>query len=792
MFSKILRHLIPTFLTLFFSVTGKAQTALVQFIHNSPDEALQLVDVWLNDSLWADNINYHVATAMLPVTAMPLVHWEVRDALDSSITHCSWNTQLNANSKHIFTFHGHLNSELYNPARPVSVEQFNQAMDLSASATSIDVLFFHGATDLDTVDIAESQLFQLTAFDQLPYGNFSSYINLFTADYGWSILDETGNETMGEYALPISELNWAGNAITIVTGGYFNQSNNNNGQPLGMWATTREGGPMVCLQPLQWNLSADVQFLHNSNAPASGSIHIETDEDVWISNLNAHEATPFIEFPAGKDVVLSVHSNLLGSPLDSIWSDTLHLFSGAKYQLYWFGGSSPEAPAQLIIHPWEPTPILGENTMLLRLFHGSTSAPTVSLRADTTNQISLFEDILYGTVSDTMQLALQNDEWMLFTQADSITAFQAPLDTLNLGQRNVTALTYSDLTDTIPSIWLCSELGGAMHPLSALEIPLPPQYCSVQFIHSSADTLLHDIDIWINDSLYAAPLSFESATAFFTVQCNDSVVVRTTQHAAPQNTLLSDTLYLDANQLHRLFLWGIFDTPNYNPAPAIAWLHDANLSLNASNTSEIDLRFLHAATDLGSIDVNILSAPITPLFSSLETGSLSPTQSLAASNNYDIELLNAPTQFQYDTYAIPALDVDWGNDALVLISTGFRQPANNSNGQSLQVWALTPSGTMVALDDLVYVENSVHSIGLSVFPNPAADYIRISANAFQNAPASLRIMNSYGQIIFESTCDMRRGKIDENVSIEKLAVGFYSATLQIGSEIQSISFCVSR
>jgi hypothetical protein len=237
---------------------------------------------------------------------------------------------------------------------------------------------------------------------------------------------------------------------------------------------------------------------------------------------------------------------------------------------------------------------------------------------------------------------------------------------------------------------------------------------------------------------------------------------------------------------------GIFDTPNYNPAPAIAWLHDANLSLNASNPSEIDIRFLHAATDLGSIDVNILSAPVTPLFSSLETGSLSPTQSLAASNNYDIELLNAPTQFQYDTYTISALDLDWGNDALVLISTGFRQPANNSNGESLQVWALTPSGTMVALDDLVHVANSVHSIGLSVFPNPAADYIRISANSFQSAPAFLRIMNSTGLVVFESTCAMKNGKIYENVSTEKLPIGFYSATLQIGNEIQSISFCVSR
>jgi hypothetical protein len=792
MFSKILRHISPTLLALLFSTAGKTQTALVQFIHNSPDEALQQVDVWLSDSLWADNINFHVATAMLPVTAMPLAHWEVRHALDSSITYCSWNTELSANSKHIFTLHGHLTAELYNPYRPVSVEQFNQAMDLSASTSSIDILFFHGATDLDTVDIAESQLFQLTAFNQLPYGTFSSYLNLFTADYGWSILDSSGTETLGEFALPTTALNWAGKAITIVSGGFFNQSNNSNGQPLGMWATTRDGGPMVCLQPLQWNLTADVQFLHNSSMAASGSIRIETDDSVWVSNLNTHEATPFIPFPAGKDIVMSIHSNLLGSPIDSIWSDTLHLFSGSSYQVYWIGGSSPEAPTQLVVHSWETTPTMENNAMLLRLFHGSPSEPVVSLRADTTNQISLFEDISYGTVSDTMQLALQNDEWLLFTQTDSITTLQAPLDTLNLGQRNVTALTYSDLSDPVPSIWLCSELGGPMHPLSNIEIPIPPQYCSVQLVHASADLLLHDLDVWINDSLYASPLTFESATGFLIVRCNDPVIVRTALHDGPMTTLLNDTIDFQANQLHRLFLWGIYDSPNYNPSPSLAWLDDTNISLSSTNISEIDLRFLHAATDLGSINVDVLTIPVTSLFNSIEPGSLSPTQSLSASENYGIELRNAPTQFLYDTYALPALGENWENDAIVLISTGFRQPANNNNGQSLQVWALTPSGAMVALDDLVHVANTNPTTHLAAFPNPAADFIQIRGNAGQNEPATLRIVNSMGCAVVDSSIMIRQGKFDETISTATLPVGLYYATLQSGNELQTISFCISR
>jgi hypothetical protein len=221
-------------------------------------------------------------------------------------------------------------------------------------------------------------------------------------------------------------------------------------------------------------------------------------------------------------------------------------------------------------------------------------------------------------------------------------------------------------------------------------------------------------------------------------------------------------------------------------------LHDTNISLSSTNISEIDLRFLHAATDLGSIDVNVLPPPTTSLFSAIEPGSLSPTQSLSASENYEIELRNSPTQFLYDTYALPALGEDWENDAIVLISTGFRQPANNNNGQSLQVWALTPSGAMLPLGDLVHVPNSIHTTQLAAFPNPATDFVRIRGNTVQNEPATLRIVNSMGCVVVDSSIMIRQGNFDETISIETLPVGFYSATLQTGNELQTISFCINR
>lgn len=775
-----------------FTLLTSAQSAAVQFIHNSPDNALQTIDVWLNDSLWADNISYLYATPLQSIDSDSASHWEIRDAVDSSITYLDWNTSIAANSKHIFVMHGQWNTELYNPSRSLSVNHFDEALELSASTGSIDVLFFQGTSELDSADIAETQLFELTAFDQLPYGSFSSYINLFSADYGWSILDAGGNETLGEYELPVTSLNWAGKAITIVTSGFVNQANNNFGQPLGMWATTGDGGQMVCLQPLQWNLSANVQFIHNASLPASGNISIETDGSIWQSNLDVHSATPFVSFPAGKNIALEINSNLIAGPLDSIWSDTIHLFSGLNYQFIWFGGEQPENAAQLLIREWEPSPSLSSNQLLLRLFNGGSQQNFMNLLADTTSQTTLFDNIAYGAMSDTLTTWAAHEEWIITTPTDSITAFDAPLDTLNLGGRNVTALTFSESNNPLPSLWLSTELGGPMHPLSTLSIPDFPVFCQVQLVHTSADNLLQNIDVRINESIAVSPLFFESASPFLNVQCNNDVLIQITPHNQPEVLLFSDTIALAPNQTHRLFLFGILDSENYNPAPALDWVEDLSTSLESSLDGNFDVRFFHAATDLGTIDINETTAPILTLFSSISSGELSLAQSLTAGLDFQINLLNTPTQFLYGSYTLPALSLEWENEAITVISTGFRQPANNNNGQILQVWALSPDGSMTPLDNFLATHETHLTEPFVVYPNPASDVLRVGRHANTYDHLAIRVFDSTGKLVLEENGMNDMSKAEITVDVTTLKNGLYTLIADDRYHTAHFRICVYR
>jgi hypothetical protein len=765
-------------ITLFLSTRALAQTALVQFIHNSPDVTLPTVDLWINGEVFAQSIDYLSATAMQPADTSSNAQIEIRNTYDSTIIYLTVQASLAVNSKNIFVLHGHLSTELYSPGRELGIARYSQALEISSSPSSIDVIFFQGATELDSTDIAETQLFELTAFEQLPYGSFSSYINLFTADYGWSILNSDDDSTLGEYALPVTELNWAGKAITIITGGFINQSINNGGQPLGMWATTRDGGTLIPLQALQWNLTANVQFLHNSSLAASEDIRIETDSSNWQVNIQTHEATSFLPFSAGKEVIMTIHSNLLESPQDVIWSDTLHLLSGSNYQLVWHGGSSSDNSPQLLIHPWEENEALGEDQLLLRLFNGSYHYDPISILADTISQTPLIENVTYSSMSDTIAMTISDEEWLLFSAFDSLTAFHAPVDTLNLWQKNVTALTFSTSYDSLPQLWLSTENGGPMHRLSTLIVPETPAFCAVQLIHASADTLLQSIDVWMNDSLMHTSISFESASEFFSVQCNEPIELRITRPNHPENILHRDTLELTANQTHRLILWGILNTPNYNPAPNLEWHIDSNTPLTSITSANSDIRFFHAATDLGSVQVNESSTPIVPFFTTVQNGEMSEMQSLWAQNDYGVEITHAPTQFNYGNYALPVNTLGWENQSILLISTGFRQPANNSGGEALELWALEPGGTMYPLADFVGVSASSSSEELIVFPNPTSEFIQIQTSDHTNGSVTIQIIDQTGKIVHQSESVIRNGKLEDRVPVENIPPGMYSLILK--------------
>jgi hypothetical protein len=444
------------------------------------------------------------------------------------------------------------------------------------------------------------------------------------------------------------------------------------------------------------------------------------------------------------------------------------------------------------VHEYPDFTTTPDQTMRIQLFHGASQWETISLREDTITQTPLFESIPFGFMSDTLTVPTENEEWLLFSAADSLTALSAPLDTLNMNQHTITALTCDEWTDEGVSLWLSEETGGPMQHLSTLFIPDPPVFCDVQIIHASSDTMLHSVDIWVNDSLLFPNFQFESASVFTPIQCNEEVILRIMQVGNASSVLFTDTLMLAPNQQYRLILWGIFDSQHYNPSPELSWFIDENFNASSVESGNADIRFFHTAADIGDIQVNEASIPVVPFYNVVGVGEMSYTQSLAANENYGIELINASSQFLYETYALPALEQGWENRSVTLISTGFRQPANNSNGEPLEVWALLPDGSMSALPQFVLTENKLTQIEVSIAPNPAHESVRLNATAFGTGWATLQLIGPEGEILLEKKCLTMGGIINESINVQSIPSGLYNIRITSDTNTHTLSLVIQH
>jgi hypothetical protein len=769
------RTLILATLCLCSFISAQAQTALVQIIHNSADTSISTVDVWLNDERVAENLAFHYATAFLTLNATDSADWALRNSGDSLAIPAliTWNMPLAAATKHIVVINGVTDSTLYHPYIPLRLDHRSEAMDLSASSASIDITFCHGITDIDSINIAETALFQLTAFEDVAIGEFTDYLNVFTADYALGITNASDSALLGDFNAPFSSLLWAGKAITVVSGGFFNQSLNNNGMPLGMWATTRAGGPMVCLQPNALDLSAQVQLIHNSPNGATASIDITVNGNPWLNDFSVHHATPFIPFPAGQDAVITIHSNITQGPIDSIWTDTLRLNSGVNYQLFFIGSGDIAAPFDLIAHPYLQEALSNIDSLSVQCFHGAECYDSIAISTDTLLQLPLISTLSYAAISAPQTVAALREEWILFSTNDSIITYDVPLQNSIWQGHALTCVTFGNVLSNTFSTWLTTEEGGEMYALQPLIIPLPPVFAQAQFIHASADNFLQAVDIYINDSLYIDDFAFQSATPYIQIPAETALDIAVTPANASDTTgaLLHAFVQPEADANYRLILWGIASATGYNPAQPLQLAINANVP-QAPSGNLCAMQFFHGSTDAGQVSINESTTPIVPFFNDVYSGDFSFQNFLTADQDYGLAIYNAGANFLYGNYALPLQSWGLAGTSFTIVSCGFRGPANNSGGAPFKLIAVFADGTSIELPIFVIVEEAAME-SMKFFPNPSNDELMLNLHKTIAGKKTLRIIDINGAVKWQETINAGMHNENIHISTSTLTTGYY-------------------
>lgn len=445
--------------------------ARLQVIHNSADLAAAEVDVYINDALTLDDFAFRTATPYIDIPAGTTLDIAIAPANSTSSGDAIANFPVifSADKTYVVVADGIVSPSGYDPAPAFNLEVYDMGREVASDPTEVDVLVHHGATDAPTVDIVEVGVGAGTLVDDISYTEFQGYLELPTANYSIEVRDETGTVTVAAYEVPLVDLGAEGAAVVAVASGFLDPSVNSDGPAFGVWVALATGGPLVELPPS----IARVQVIHNSADAAAEEVDVYIGDDLAVDNFAFRTATPFIDFPAGVETVISVAPPTSTGVGDAIASFPVTLATNQTYIVVADGivsptGYDPAPPFSLEVYPLgREVATNGGNTDVL-VHHGSTDAPTVDVVETGVGAGTIVDDISYTEFQGYLELPTVDyvldirDE----TGTSTVASYSAPLSTLGLDGAAITVVASGFLDPSVNSdgapfgLWVALAAGG--------------------------------------------------------------------------------------------------------------------------------------------------------------------------------------------------------------------------------------------------------------------------------------------------------------------------------------------
>jgi hypothetical protein len=455
---------------------SKAQTASLQVIHNCPDAAASVVDIYAGNNLLLDNVAFRTATGFLTVPANVNIRLGIAPSTSATVADTLFGLTINlaANETYVAIANGIVIPTGYNPTPAFNLDVFATGRTSASNALNTDVLVYHGSTDAPVVDIVAP--LTATLVNNIAYSEFSAdYLELPTADYRIQVRNQEGTDVVAEYSAPLATLNLDGQAIVVVASGFLNPANNNGGPAFGLYAVPSSGGAFVQL-PATPISTTRVQAIHNCADLAAATVDVYLNNSILINDFDFREATPFIDAPAGTDFRLVICAPNSTDTSSKIVGYTYNLSPSSKYILVANGivsgsGYSPVKPFDISVFASAREKSSQTNKTDVLVFHGCTDAPIVDVVETTAGTLS--DNLDYGVFDGYLELPVADYEISIKDASGmtTVATYDAPLATLSLQNNAITVLASGFLNPSMNSngeefgLYVALSSGGSLIPL---------------------------------------------------------------------------------------------------------------------------------------------------------------------------------------------------------------------------------------------------------------------------------------------------------------------------------------
>lgn len=266
----------------------------------------------------------------------------------------------------------------------------------------------------------------------------------------------------------------------------------------------------------------------------------------------------------------------------------------------------------------------------------------------------------------------------------------------------------------------------------------------VQVIHNSADAAVSVIDVYLDGVLTINDFAFRTASSFIDVPAGTpiSVAVAPANSTSVGDAIATFPYTLTENETYVLVAEGIVSPTGYSPAtPFDIAVFDMGREAAAS-AGNTDVLVHHGSTDAPTVDVDEVTAG--NLVDNISYSEFQGYLELATAD-YQLEVKDETGTTVVASYDAPLATLNLDDAAIVVVASGFLDPAVNSSGPAFGLWValstggplveLPPAGTIVGPPTTDAPEIASTGTDLYVYSGlPGSSVANFNFNAF-NGPA---------------------------------------------------------
>jgi hypothetical protein len=680
-------------------------TARLQVIHNSPDP---IVDVYADNALVLDDFEFRTATPFIDFPADRDITLGVAlpNSTSAADAIATFNVNLEEGKTYIVTASGIVGDV----DAPFTLIVNDGGREAAADPNSVDIAVLHGSPNAPAVDV-DAIFVANNVITDLAYGEFTPYLSLPPAVYDLAVRAAGDPNVVAAFRADLSGL--AGGAAYVFASGLL------GGTPaFGLFAALPTGDVIALpLTPL-----ARVQVIHNSPSP---TVDVYAGNTLLVDNFAFRTATPFIDFPAERDVVLGVALPNSTSASDAIATFNVNLEEGRTYVVTASGVvGSPVAPFTLIIDDEAREAALDPNNVDIAVLHGSPDAPPVDVDAVFVAD-NVITGLPYGSFTPYLSLppAVYDFAVRPAGNPNVVASYRADLSSLAGGAAYVFA---SGLLSGTPGFGLFAALPNGV----VVELPLTPT-ARVQVIHNSPEPT---VDVYAGNSLLIKDFGFRTATPFVELPAarNFTLGIAPAGSTSAADAIFTQDVNLPIGGTLAVMAQGVVG----NPTRPFTLVIDPAARETAS-PGAVALSVLHGSPDAPSVDV--FERLAGPLVTNLAYGAFTGYLEVPADDNYYLDIKPAGVNQIVGTYRAEL--GSFGGQAIRVFASGFL-----SQAPGFGLFAALPDGNVIELRPspvarVQVIHNSpaptvdIYANGFLAFD----DFEYLQATAFDYVPAGVPI-----------------------------------------------------